>query len=205
MQFNLLKFEFLEQVVHHKFEPNSAYVDHTEQATMFFLALSNARHFSKLVIDKCPSNSAAVQMITKKWFLRKVSEQKVKKFVIILKVDENFDSLNSEELEELTKGFFNRDIIITFDFSSEEDSKYQIYWKSSNMQSFLKLDLSDIRELKIKQFITNFIMKSMNENCLGNKTFCCYQFHFIILFPRLISSGVKRTHDLVRDQFIFTC
>ncbi|KAG5684330.1 hypothetical protein PVAND_013565 [Polypedilum vanderplanki] len=159
--------EDIAQPFHHKLKPNVAFLDYTEQATLFFIALSNAQRFSKLIIDKCPSINSALKMITKKWFLRKISDQKVKTFVINLKVLEKFDALNSEELEELSKGYLNRDVIITFEFLSEEDHKYQIYWKKSDVYTFLKLDISDASKNEIKLFVTDFIIRSMNQNCLG--------------------------------------
>jgi hypothetical protein len=142
-------------------------VDHTDKATHFLLALSNARNFSKLVIEKCPSSNAAIGMITKSWFIRKLV-QKMKTLVIHVRMSHSFESLTDQQLEMMSEVYAHLSALISFNTSATaDDQKYQLYWKTSDVQRFLRLELPQVYEHSVRNFVTDFVVENVNEGHLG--------------------------------------
>ena len=79
--------------------------------------------------------------------------------------------LNTFELNNLNRIFFNKSIVLLF--SSKNDEKFYIYWKSYEIAYFLTIKPYDSSTIgtnrKVFEFISKFLLNSLKNDNLGTR------------------------------------
>jgi hypothetical protein len=116
-------------------------IDYISSALTLQIALKVNKVYEKIVIDKCPSTSEAVELIDKISF-KTAFKENANAIAIVLKIDNELNEHDANVVQMLLKNH-TRPLLIAFE--SNVDGGLIVYWRIMDMKWMLKTILDRIR------------------------------------------------------------